>query len=72
MSGVVIGIPIPRETVIRHFVPFFAGDFAGFAAYAYGRISEKPDFNIFLHIIVPALIRALGSFADHPVLPSFP
>ena len=70
MSRVVVGIPVPRESVIWHFVPFFAGDFAGFAAYAYGRIREKSHFNIFLHIIVPALIGTLGSFADHPVLPS--
>jgi len=65
MSGVVVGIPVPRETVIRHFVPFFAGDFAGFAAYAYGRIGEESDFDVLLHVIVPALIRALNSFANH-------
>ena len=41
MSSVVVGIPVPNEAVVRHLVPFFTGDFAGFAAYAYGRISEK-------------------------------
>ena len=72
MSRVVVGIPVPREAVFRHLVPFLAGDFAGFAANANSRIGEKSHFNIFLHITVPTLIRAQGSFADHPVLPSLP
>jgi hypothetical protein len=72
MSGVVVGISVPRKTVVRHFVPFFARDFAGLAADAYGRIGEKTHFDIFLNVIVPALIRALNSFSNHAVLPSLP
>ena len=48
MASVVIGISRPRETVIRHVIPFFAGDFAGFAADADGRIGEKADFDVVL------------------------
>jgi hypothetical protein len=72
MSGVVVGISVPRKTVVRHFVPFFARDFAGLAADANSWIGEKSHFNIFLHITVPTLVRALGSFANHAVLPSLP
>jgi hypothetical protein len=56
-----------EEAVIRHLVPFFASDFASFAADAYGRIGEEANFGFFLHIIVPALVRALCSFAGHRI-----
>src|SRR4029453_2767346 len=67
MSGVIVGISQPGETVVRHFVPFLARYLASFAADADGRISEKADFNIILRVRVPALICALSSFADHKV-----
>ena len=67
MPGVIIGVSGPRKAVIRHFVPFFARDLARFATNAYGRIGEEADFDVFLHVIVPALIRALYPFADHLV-----
>src|SRR5262245_6415342 len=62
---VVVRIPRPDEAVVRHVVPFFARDLASLATDADGWISEETDFHIFLHVIVPALIRALCSFADH-------
>ena len=65
VASVVVGISRPRETVIRHVVPFFARDFASFAANTNARVSEEADLDIFLHIIVPALVRAFGAFADH-------
>ena len=67
VAGVVVGISRPGETVVRHFVPFLARDLASFAADADGRISEKADFDIILHVGMPPLIRTLGSFADHLV-----
>jgi hypothetical protein len=65
MTGVVVGIAGPGETVVRNFVPFFACDFARFAADADCWISEKTDLDPILHVSVPALIRTLDSFADH-------
>src|SRR5713101_7380638 len=59
VAGVVVGISRPREPVIRHVIPFFARDFASFAANANGRVSEEADLHIFLHVIVAALVRAL-------------
>ena len=59
MAGVIVGIPRPGKAVVRHFVPFFASDFASFAADAKSRIGEETNFDIFLHITVPALIRAV-------------
>ena len=67
MPGVVIGISQPRKAVIRHFVPFFACDLAGFATNAHTRIGEETDFDIFLHVVVPTLVCALCSFANHKV-----
>ena len=62
---VIVGISAPGKTVIGHFVPFFARDFARFATDAHCRIGEEADLDIFLHVIVPALVRALCSLADH-------
>ena len=67
MPGVVIGISQPRKAVIRHFVPFFACDLAGFATNAHTRIGEETDFDIFLHVVVLTLVCALCSFANHKV-----
>jgi hypothetical protein len=64
-ASVIIRISQPGEAVVRHFVPFFARYLASFAANANSRISEKADFDVFLHVIVPPLVRALNSFADH-------
>jgi hypothetical protein len=68
MAGVVVGIARPNETVIRHMVPFFAGDFAGFATDAHSRIGEEPDLDIVSHVRMPALICAVCAFADHTTL----
>ncbi len=65
MTGVVVGISTPDKAVIRHLIPFFARDFAGFAADANGRISEEANFDVILHVRMTALIRALNSVADH-------
>ena len=65
MTGVVVGISRPNETVIRHLVPFFACDFAGFATDAHSRISEETNLDVVAHVRVPALIRAVCAFADH-------
>jgi len=64
-SGVVVRISHPRKAIIRHLVPFFARDFASFAADAHSRIGEEADLNVFLYVIVPTLIRALRSLANH-------
>ena len=60
MTGVVVGIPGPREAVVGHLVPFFARDFAGLAADADGRVGEETDLNMVLHIIVPAADSCSG------------
>ena len=65
VAGVVVRIPRPCETVVRHLVPFFARDLARLATDAHGWISEETDLHIFLHVIVAALVRALCAFADH-------
>ncbi len=65
VASVVVGISRPRETVIRHVIPFFARDFASFAANANGRVSEEADLYFFLHEIVMALVGAFCAFADH-------
>src|SRR4030095_9112177 len=67
MSGVVIGVSRPGKTVIRDFVPFFAGDLARFATDAYRRIGGEPYVDIFLHVIVPTLVRTVRAFADHKI-----
>ncbi len=65
MAGIVVGISRPDKAVVRDFIPFFARDLACFAADTHSRIGEETDFDVFLHIIVPALIRAVRAFADH-------
>ena len=67
VTRVVVGIARPNETVVGNVVPFFAGDFAGFATNANGWIGEKADLNIVAHVRVPALIRAFCAFADHGI-----
>src|SRR5437016_1959442 len=64
-SGVVIRISRPNETIVRDLVPFFARDFASLATDANGRVSKETDLDIFLHVIMPALIGALCAFTDH-------
>ena len=64
-ASIIIRISQPGEAVVRHFVPFFAGYLASFAADANSGISEKANFDVFLHVIVPPLVRALNSLADH-------
>ena len=46
-------------------VPFFAGDFAGFASNAHSRIGEEPNFDVVSDVRMTALIRAVCAFADH-------
>src|SRR5215467_2409320 len=65
VTGVVVGIARPNESVIGHVVPFFARDFAGFATDADGRISKKANLDAIAHIRMPALIRTVRAFADH-------
>ena len=65
VTGVVVGIARPDETVVRHLVPFFARDLARLAADAHCWVGEKTNFNIFLHVRVPALVRAVCSLANH-------
>jgi hypothetical protein len=48
-------------------VPFLARDFTCLAADAHCGIGEKANLNIFLHIIVPPLVRAFCAFADHEI-----
>jgi hypothetical protein len=74
MAGVIVRISRPRETVVRHLIPFFARDLASFAANANARIGKKSDFDMILHVGMLSLVRALGSFADHrlSIFPSKP
>ena len=65
LSGVIVRVSRPRESVIRHFVPFLARHLACFAADAHRRVSEETDLDMFLYVIVPALVRALRAFVDH-------
>ena len=65
VAGVVVRISRPYESVIRHVVPFFARDFASFAADANTRVGEEADLDAILHVGMIPLIRALNSFADH-------
>src|SRR5436190_1669507 len=71
VASVVVGISRPRETVIRHVIPFFARDFASFAANANGRVSEEADLYFFLYKIVMALVGAFCAFADHGLCAHF-
>src|SRR6266487_6834656 len=65
VASVVLGISRLRETVILHVIPFFARDFASFAANANGRVSEEADLYFLLYEIVMALVGAFRAFADH-------
>src|ERR1700757_1910680 len=65
VTGVVVRISRPDETVVRHLVPFFACDLARFAADADSWVSEETNLDTIVHIGVPALIRALCAFANH-------
>ena len=65
MTGVVVRIARPNETVIRYMVPFFACDFARFATDAHSWIGEEPYLNVITHVGVAALICAVRAFADH-------
>jgi hypothetical protein len=67
VAGVVVRISRPGEPVIRHLVPFFARDLAGFAADANTRIGEKSHFDVIAHVGMLSLIRALDSFSDHTI-----
>jgi hypothetical protein len=65
VTGIVVRISRPDETVIRHLVPFFARDLARFATDAHCRVGEETNFNVLLHVVVTALIGAVCAFADH-------
>ena len=67
MTGVVVRIARPNETVIGYVVPFFACDFARFATDAHSWIGEEPYLNVIAHVGVAALICAVCAFADHRV-----
>jgi hypothetical protein len=67
MAGVVIRISRPRESVIRHLVPFFARDLASFAPDANTGIGEETDFDAVLHVRMLSLVRALDAFANHRI-----
>src|SRR5437870_2169118 len=71
MACVVVGISRPGKPVVRHVIPFFACDFASFAANANGRVSEEADLYFFLHEIVMALVGAFCAFADHGLCAHF-
>ena len=62
---VIVGVSRPRKPVVRHVVPFFAGDLTRFATNAYCGIGEETDFDIFLYVIMPVLVCAVRSFANH-------
>jgi hypothetical protein len=65
MSGVVVRIAGPNKSIVRHVVPLFARDFARLAPDANGWVGEEANLDVLPHISVPALVRALSSFADH-------
>src|SRR3954468_14895488 len=65
MAGVVVGISRPDKAVVGHLVPFFARDFASFAADANTRVGEEADLDAILDVGMLPLIRALEAFADH-------
>jgi hypothetical protein len=65
VTGVVVGIARPNKAVIGHVVPFFARDFARFAADAHSRIGEESNLDVVGHVRMTALIRAVCAFADH-------
>jgi len=65
VPSIVVRISRPRETVIRHVIPFFAGDFASLTTNANRRVGKEADLYFFLYEIVMALVRTFDSFADH-------
>jgi hypothetical protein len=65
MTGVIVGISRPGESVIGNVVPFFARDFASFATDANGRVGEKSHLDVIAQVGVLPLIRTLNAFADH-------
>jgi hypothetical protein len=65
VAGVVVRISRPRESVIRHLVPFLACDLASFAADANAWVGEEANLDVILHVGMFSLIRALDPFADH-------
>src|SRR5262245_8119797 len=65
VAGIIVRVSGPREAVIGHVVPFLARDFAGLTTDAHCRVGEETDFDVFLHVIVPPLVSAVSSFADH-------
>ena len=65
MARVVVGISRPGEPVVGHMIPFFACDFASFAANANGRVGEEAHLYFLLYEIVMALVGAFSAFADH-------
>ena len=65
VPSIVVRISRPRETVIRHVIPFFARDFASFAANANARVGEEADLYFLLYEVVMALVGAFCAFADH-------
>src|SRR5206468_10728029 len=48
-----------------HVVPFFAGHLACLATDAERGIGEESHLRAFLHVVMPALIRAVNSLPDH-------
>src|SRR6266496_6786459 len=71
VASVIVRISGPNIAVIRHLIPFFARDFASFAADANGRVSEEADLYFFLYKIVMALVGAFCAFADHGLYAHF-
>src|SRR5438874_12915184 len=65
VTGVVVGIPRPGESVVGYMIPLFACDFACFAPDANTRIGKESNLDVIFHEGMPALIGALNSFADH-------
>ena len=65
VTGVVVGIARPNETVVRHMVPFFASDFTRFATDAHSRIGEEANLDVVAHVRMPTLIRTVCAFTDH-------
>ena len=71
-AGVIVRISRPSEAVIRYLVPFFARDFASFAANANSRVGKESHFDVILHEGMLPLVGALNAFADHSDYPSCP
>src|SRR5262249_34932540 len=65
VAGIVIRISSPRETIVRHMVPFLASNLTRFAPDASGGWVEETVLDFFLQVIVPPLICVVSSFADH-------